>query len=80
MAHDYGQCYYCHGAVTEKIMDVDYRWKGQLYIIEQVPAGVCIQCGERYFTAEVEQSIDKVIQSKEIKRLENIPVKEFTFA
>lgn len=79
MTHDYGDCYYCGGNVNESLSAVDFRWKGQLYIIEDVPCGVCVQCGEKYFTAAVEKSIDALIQTKAVKRVENVPVKGFSF-
>jgi len=28
------------------------RWRGQLYLLENAPVGVCQQCGERFVTAE----------------------------
>jgi len=39
--------------------------------------GVCQQCGEKYFTAKVSEAIDRIIETKEIKRIVSIPVKEF---
>jgi len=76
-AMNYGDCYFCGGEVVEKVIELEYRWKGQLYIIEGVPVGVCQQCGEKYFTAQVSKAIDRIIEAKEIKRTVSIPVKEF---
>lgn len=80
MSFPYGDCYYCGGEVTEKIIDIDYRWEGQLYIIKKVPVGVCNQCGEKFFTAEVSSAIDEIVKSKEIKEKVEVPVKEFKVA
>jgi len=44
----------------EKIIELEYKWKGRLYVIEGVPAGICQQCGEKYFTAQVSEAIDRV--------------------
>lgn len=42
-------CYFCRTGVLEyKHVTVDYRWGDQLIIIENVPAKVCNECGERY--------------------------------
>ncbi len=46
---NYGECSYCSGQVTERQIDLVRQWKGQFVLIENVPAGVCNQCGERYF-------------------------------
>ena len=77
MAHNYGDCYFCGGEVVEEVIEHEYRWKGQLYIIEGVPVGICQQCGEKYFTALVSEAIDRIVEAKEIKRTVSIPVKEF---
>jgi YgiT-type zinc finger domain-containing protein len=77
MSHNYGDCYFCGGEVVEKVIELEYRWKGRLYIIEGVPVGVCQQCGEKYFTAQVSETIDRIVEAKEIKKTVRIPVKEF---
>ena len=77
MSHNYGDCYFCGGKVVERIVELEYRWKGRLYLIEGVPAGVCQQCGEKYFTAHVSEAIDRSIEAKEIKRTISVPVMEY---
>ena len=57
----YGDCIYCGGEVIEREQRVDYRVHGQLYILEGVPAGVCQQCGELFFTAEVARRMESVV-------------------
>jgi len=77
MSHNYGDCYFCGGEVVERVIELEYKWKGQLYIIEGVPVGICQQCGEKYFTAPVSEAIDRIVDAKGIKRTVSIPVKEF---
>ena len=76
--HEYGDCYFCGGQVVEKIIELDFRWQGKLYILEGVPVGVCQQCGEKYFTAKVSQAIDQAIKSGKVKRLAQVPVMELS--
>jgi len=33
MSHNYGDCYFCGGEVVERVIELEYKWKGQLYII-----------------------------------------------
>jgi YgiT-type zinc finger domain-containing protein len=73
----YGDCYYCGGEVRERELDLDFRWKGRLFIIEKVPVGVCLQCGERFFTARVSEELDRLAESAEIDRTIEVPVKVF---
>ena len=63
--HKYGDCSFCGGEVKEEKVELDYRYKGGLYIFQNVPAGVCRQCGEKYLTAEVAKEIEHKIQTKE---------------
>ena len=60
----------------ERVIELEFRWKGQLYILEDVPVGICQQCGEKYFTAEVSEAIDRAVESGEVKRMASVPVKE----
>ena len=78
MAHEYGNCHYCGGKVAEKFIEVDFRWKGQLYLFENVPVGVCGQCGERYFTAEVSENLDRLVESPVVHRTLTVPVKDYS--
>ncbi len=54
----FGDCSFCGGEVEERRVDYDYRRRGRLLVISNVPAGICRQCGEKYFTAEVVKKMD----------------------
>ena len=76
----YGDCHYCGGEIGEQEIKVDFWWEGKLFLIEDVPAGVCKQCGEKYFTAKVSKGMDEAVKSDKIERLLQIPVKRFKAA
>lgn len=63
--HKYGDCSFCGGEVKEEKVELDYRHQGRLSIFQNVPAGVCQQCGEKYLTAKVAKEIEYRIQKKE---------------
>ncbi|TDA69680.1 MAG: YgiT-type zinc finger protein [Clostridia bacterium] len=46
--------------MEEKLARVDYRTGDRLIILEGVPAGVCRQCGEHYYTAAVAKKMEKL--------------------
>lgn len=56
--NNYADCTYCGGEVAEKKIDYDYRREKHLMIVNNVPAGVCRQCGEKYFRPEVLKQMD----------------------
>lgn len=55
-------CYFCRGRVVEQLTSVDFRWGDDLKIIEQVPAEVCEQCGEKYVQAQVYKALERLAQ------------------
>lgn len=57
-------CYFCKGKTKIKNIDVDFRWKNQLFVVKNVPVEVCSQCGERYYSAEVSQKLDKLVKER----------------
>lgn len=77
--HEYGDCSFCGGEVKEKRVELDYRFKGKLYIFENVPAGVCGQCGEKYLTAEVSKEIEhKILTKQKWDKTISVPVESFS--
>ncbi len=76
--HRYSDCSYCGGAVKSSKVKVDLWWKEKLYIFEDVPAGICQQCGEKYFTANVAKRMDASIQRNRWKKLIEVPVTSYT--
>jgi len=77
--HKYGDCSFCGGEVKEELTELDYRYKGKLYVFRNVPVGVCKQCGEKYLTANVAKAIENDIKTKR-KWDETIAVPVKTFS
>ena len=77
MKHRYGDCSFCGGEVKEKRVELDYRYKENLYVFQNVPAGVCNQCGEKYLVSSVAKMIEKMIRSKKSKKTITVPLQVF---
>jgi YgiT-type zinc finger domain-containing protein len=78
MGHQYANCSFCGGGVDEHVVNVDYRTNNKLIIIENVPAGVCKQCNEQYYTAKVAKAMEKIaVQSKRPLKILSVPVHRF---
>ncbi len=74
----YADCSFCGGEVKEKLIELDYCYKGKLYVFRSVPVGVCQQCGEKYLKAENAKSIEKDIKHKQQwDEIMEVPVKVF---
>ena len=75
--HHYTDCSYCGGQVKSQKVNVDFWYKEKLYLIENVPAGVCQQCGEQYFTAKIAKKMEASIKRNNWKRYLEVPVLRF---
>ena len=78
MARFYHKCYFCGGKVSEKKVNVDYRWGEDLItVFKNVPAGVCQVCGEQYYKVEIVKKMERSVKSKEkAKEFIRVPVRE----
>lgn len=79
MKTKYDKCDFCGGQVTEKRVTVDLRYKGRLYVFENVPVGLCRKCGERYYRGPVLERLEEVASHQNLFK-EKIQVPRFDFA
>lgn len=54
-------CEFCSGKTRTKRVKRQHWLQGKLYIIENVKAEVCTECGERYFHATTLDEIDQYL-------------------
>jgi len=74
-------CYFCKGEVVEKKIQHVHQWGEKIVIFEDVPAEVCQQCGEIYFSPEVLEKMDEVMMGEEKpKATISIPIFSLTEA
>ena len=59
--YDYGECHVCGEQMQEQHIKQDFWIKGNLIVIEDVPAGVCPQCGEKVVNAATGQQIASLL-------------------
>ena len=57
-------CEFCIGQTEKKKVKRHHWLRGKLYIVENVDAEVCPQCGERYFHATTLDAIDRVLEAE----------------
>jgi len=68
-------CEYCNGAISEKRVTLHRKLKGNYVLIENVPAGVCTECGTRYYAANVLKMIEESVRGKrQVEREVVVPV------
>jgi len=57
-------CGFCGGKTQKKNVTRQHWLKKKLYIVEDVDAEVCNECGERYFHAKTLDAIDDYLSQK----------------
>ena len=73
--YNYGKCHVCEGHIQEKMISQDFWINGRLIIIENVPVGVCTQCGEKIVRSDVGLRINELLSDKEsVKNAKKITV------
>lgn len=81
MKRTYNDCFFCGGAVEEQLINREVRWEEQLIILENVPTGVCKQCGEKVVKPDVAHDIDALLQGKKTpQKMIQVPVYSFVEA
>lgn len=68
-------CEYCGGTIAERRVTLHRKANGHYVLIEDVPAGVCTQCGTRYYAANVLKTIEESMHGRrKADREELVPV------
>jgi YgiT-type zinc finger domain-containing protein len=57
-------CEYCGGPIIERRVTLHRKVKKKYVLIENVPAGVCTQCGMRYFAANVLKTVEESVRGR----------------
>ncbi len=74
----YADCSFCGGKVVEKRVQKACWWGGKLKaLIDNVPAGACTQCGERYYKATVLKEIETMLEKEDSFACISIPAAKF---
>lgn len=68
-------CEFCGGKTIRKKVKRQHWLQGKLYIVENVDAEVCTECGERYFHATTLDEIDRLLLAEhEVKERMDVEV------
>jgi YgiT-type zinc finger domain-containing protein len=69
------ECEYCGGPILEKQVTVHRQVNGKYFLFEDVPAGVCKECGTHYYAANVLKRIEESLRGQQkAAREELVPV------
>ena len=74
-------CSFCGGELEEKEVEVIKKADGKVVVIKEVPALVCQQCGERYFSIDTAEHVNLILKemSEQKVKLQKILAGELDF-
>jgi YgiT-type zinc finger domain-containing protein len=61
--YKYADCSFCGGPVVEELVTVVRTPQQRLIVLQNVPAGVCQQCGERYFRGLIVEEMEQLMNA-----------------
>lgn len=68
------KCSACHHQINTRKIIYTQWYEGKLVAVEDVPAEVCPNCGEEYFSPEVANEVQKAIESQHSTKTLAVPV------
>lgn len=71
------KCSVCEAQLRDEKITYTQAIEGKVYIVTGVPAQVCTQCGETYFTPQTVEIIQKQIKQGKSKKTVEVPVYPF---
>ena len=74
-------CEFCGGNTKTKAVKRQHWLNKRLYVVENVQAEVCVECGERYFHAQTLDALDEFLaKSHAVKEHLDVEVVNFNQA
>lgn len=62
------KCEYCGGPIVERKVDLPRKVGRKYILIKNVPAGVCKECGTRYYAANVLKTIETTTKRQKAEK------------
>ena len=57
-------CEYCGVSIVEKRVTLHRKLRRKYVVVDNVPAGVCTECGTRYYSANVLNTVEERLRGR----------------
>jgi YgiT-type zinc finger domain-containing protein len=75
------KCLYCHGTLQEERVSRVQEYHGRWFLIENLPALVCSQCGETYYSPQAHDTVLALVRAGHAPiRIESLEVMDAAVA
>ena len=69
------KCFFCGGELKSiTYAGFDYRLEGKLYVVNNVDAHLCVQCGEKYISPDTAKKINELVAADNFSGMEKVHV------
>jgi len=65
--HENDRCYFCGGKLKQSSATIPFMVGSNVVVIRQVPAEMCVQCGEPIMESDVARVVERLL--KQVSRL-----------
>ena len=73
--NEFQNCFFCGGELKRiTFASFEYRLEGELYVVNNVNAGLCVQCGEKYISTDTAEKINNFIATDGFSGTEEVHV------
>ena len=67
--------FFCGGELKSiTYASFDYRLEGELYVVNNVDAHLCVQCGEKYISPDTAKKINELVAAGNFSGTEKVHV------
>lgn len=73
------KCIFCGGKLEKRIVTFYYEEDGKYLLVENVPAEICMKCGEKIYSPQVTDELLKFAMDK-FKPVKSIKIPVFDYA
>ena len=73
------KCFFCGGRLEKKIVTFYYEEDNKYLLVENVPAEICMKCGEKIYSPQVTDELLKFARDK-FKPVKSIKIPVFDYA
>ena len=70
-------CLVCGGRLKSRTTSFRRTTAKKMYFVDNVPAWVCTQCGEKYYAAETLEEVDRIVETTKPVKMIEVPLYRF---
>ncbi len=68
-------CDFCEGELLWGKKDLEFKVSGEIVLCRNIPANICVECGEAYLDAEISEKVEGFLKNvRQLRPSQYIPI------